>query len=161
MSNSRGGWGFWIRAWWPVAVGVVLIAMESTERFGSNHTSPPLRWLFEHLFGPIANGRWEQLHMVIRKIGHFLGYGGLGLTWLRGWWLTLPQTRLLSAAAMALLSTAAVASCDEWHQTFLPNRSGSPRDVLLDCCGAFVLIAITSMIAYGCRRRDSTAISAP
>jgi VanZ family protein len=32
-----------------------------------------------------------------------------------------------------------VASCDEWHQTYLPNRTGTPWDVLLDCCGALSL----------------------
>jgi VanZ family protein len=31
------------------------------------------------------------------------------------------------------------ASADEFHQTFLPNRTGSPWDVLLDCCGALAL----------------------
>ena len=32
-----------------------------------------------------------------------------------------------------------MASADEYHQTFLPNRTGSPWDVLLDCCGAVAL----------------------
>ena len=40
------------------------------------------------------------------------------------------------------LGTALVASWDEWHQTFLPNRTGSPWDVLLDCCGALVMLLI-------------------
>jgi len=31
---------------------------------------------------------------------------------------------------------------DEWHQTFLPNRTGSVWDVLLDCCGALTLEAL-------------------
>jgi VanZ family protein len=31
-----------------------------------------------------------------------------------------------------------MASADEYHQSFLPNRTGSPWDVLLDCCGAIV-----------------------
>ena len=39
----------------------------------------------------------------------------------------------------ALLGTALVASCDEWHQSFLPNRTGTPWDVLLDCSGALTL----------------------
>jgi len=39
----------------------------------------------------------------------------------------------------ALLGTALVASCDEWHQSYLPNRTGTPWDVLLDCTGAIVL----------------------
>jgi VanZ family protein len=42
-------------------------------------------------------------------------------------------------ALLALLGTALVASADEWHQSFLPNRTGSPWDVLLDCCGAITL----------------------
>jgi len=40
---------------------------------------------------------------------------------------------------LALLGTALVASWDEWHQTLLPNRTGTPWDVLIDCIGAIVL----------------------
>jgi VanZ family protein len=32
-----------------------------------------------------------------------------------------------------------VASLDEWHQSYLPNRTGSVWDVLLDCSGAIAL----------------------
>jgi VanZ family protein len=113
--------------------------MESTEWMGSDHTSGPLRWLFESIFGPVADARWEPLHHFIRKSGHFLGYGAMGLLWLRAWWMTLPRSRFLHDAFLALLGTALVASADEWHQTFLPNRTGSPWDVLLDCCGAITL----------------------
>jgi VanZ family protein len=45
----------------------------------------------------------------------------------------------LHDAFLALLGTALVASADEFHQTFLPNRTGSPWDVLLDCTGAITL----------------------
>jgi VanZ family protein len=41
-----------------------------------------------------------------------------------------------------------VASLDEFHQTFLPNRTGSPWDVLLDCCGAMTL----QLVVYLCMR---------
>ena len=37
------------------------------------------------------------------------------------------------------LRTALVASADEWHQTFLPNRTGRYQDVLLDCSGAIAM----------------------
>jgi VanZ family protein len=43
-------------------------------------------------------------------------------------------------AELALLGTAFVATCDEWHQRFLPNRMSSPLDVLLDCCGAVAML---------------------
>jgi len=129
----------WLSAWVPVAVGVGIIALESTELFGANHTSHPLRWLWETIFGPVSNARWEALHHLIRKSGHFFGYGAIGLAWLRAWWMTLPRFNFIEDAFLALLGTALVASCDEWHQSYLPNRTGSAWDVLLDCCGAVAL----------------------
>ena len=139
MSNSPRGLRFWISAWWPVAVGIVLVMMESTEYLGSDHTSHPLRWLFQALFGPVSNARWEIIHHYIRKSGHFFGYGALGLVWLRAWWMSLPGSRFLVDSLLGLTGTALVASWDEGHQTFLPSRTGSPWDVLLDCCGALAL----------------------
>jgi VanZ family protein len=106
---------------------------------GADRTSYPLRWLFEHFFGLVNDRRWEVLHHIIRKSGHFIGYGLVGLTWLRAWWMTLPNSNFLQDAALALLGTAAVASADEFHQTFLPNRTGLAGDVVLDCCGAIAL----------------------
>jgi VanZ family protein len=63
----------------------------------------------------------------------------LGLAWLRAWRITMPRMRLLTDVGLAVLGTAVVASCDEFHQRFLPNRGASPWDVLLDCCGAVIM----------------------
>jgi len=138
-SKRREGPQYWIYVWLPVAIGIAIIVIESTEWFGTDHTSGPLRHIFEFLFGHVSNARWEVIHHVIRKTGHFLGYGFIGLAWLRAWWFTLPHSRFIHDALLALLGTALVASCDEWHQTFLPNRTGTPWDVVLDCSGAIVL----------------------
>jgi VanZ family protein len=134
---------FWISAWWPVAVGISIIFIESTPYFGSDHTSHPLRWLVQLISGALSDATWEVVHHLIRKTGHFIGYGVLGLAWLRAWRMTLPGTQFLYLAGLALVGTALVASCDEWHQTFLPSRTGTPWDVLLDCCGATGLITIS------------------
>ena len=138
-SDQRRALAFWLRAWLPVLIAIAVIAAESTEFLGADRTSHPLRWLFEHLFGQVSDELWETLHHLIRKSGHFVGYGLVALTWLRAWWLTLPDSNFLQDALLALLGTAAVASADEFHQTFLPNRTGLARDVVLDCCGAIVL----------------------
>ena len=145
MSNSKRGLWYWISAWLPVAVGIAVIALESTEYLGAEYTTGPLRWLFESIFGRVSNDKWDLLHLVIRKTGHFLGYGFIGLAWLRAWWMTLPRSRFLHDALLALLGTALVASTDEWHQTLLPNRTGSAWDVLLDCCGAITLQFVVYM----------------
>jgi VanZ family protein len=146
--RKRRNTGFWIGAWLPVAVGICVMAMESTPAFGSDFTSHPLRWLFQIVFGQLSDSAWEIVHHLIRKTGHFLGYGVLGLVWLRAWRMTFPEARFVSHAALALVGTAFIAGGDEWHQTFLPNRTGSPWDVLLDCCGAISLCLLTYLFMH-------------
>lgn len=139
-------------------MGIGVIALESTAWFGSDRTSEPLRWLWEHIFGNVTNARWLVLHHFIRKTGHFFGYGTMGLLWLRAWWMTLPRAGFLLDATLALLGTAMVASADEFHQSFLPNRTGIPSDVLLDCCGAMVLqLLVYLILRIGSPRRLARA----
>jgi VanZ family protein len=142
---------FWISAWLPVLIGIAIIAIESTETFGSNHTSAPLRRVWEALFGVVTDPRWDVIHHILRKCGHFFAYGFIGLAWLRAWWMTLPLSHFITDATLALLGTALIASCDEIHQTFLPNRTGSAWDVLLDCSGALVLELIVYLFARSFR----------
>ncbi|MGB6828779.1 MAG: VanZ family protein [Terracidiphilus sp.] len=153
LVTSRRGARFWIGAWLPVAIGISVIVIESTVWFGADHTTGPLRAIFEAIFGPISNARWGPIHHYIRKSGHFVGYGLLGLMWLRAWWLTLALRASVfwKCAVLALAGTALVASCDEWHQTFLPNRTGTPWDVLLDSCGATVAILLVYTYARSFR----------
>jgi VanZ family protein len=40
---------------------------------------------------------------------------------------------------LAMLGTLCVASCDEFHQLFLPNRTGSIWDVMIDCAGGLLM----------------------
>ena len=144
-NNARGPW-FYLNAWLPVILGIIVIAFESTEWFGSDHTSRPLRLIFEALFGRVSDAVWEIVHHYIRKSGHFIGYGLIGLAWLRAWWMTLPRLHFLPDAFLALLGTACLATWDEWHQSFLPNRGSSAWDVLLDCCGAITLLLLAYVL---------------
>jgi VanZ family protein len=139
MLNRKDGLKFWINAWLPVLLGIGVIMLESTEWFGADNTSEPLRRIYEAIFGHVTFAQWEVIHLIIRKSGHFLGYGAIGLAWLRAWWMTLPYSRYLPDALLALLGTAVIASSDEFHQSFLPNRTSSVWDVLIDCCGAITL----------------------
>lgn len=61
----------------------------------------------------------------VRKLGHFGGYAVLGALAARA------AGRPGAALAIGLLYAAA----DEWHQTFVPGRSGQLSDVLLDTAG--------------------------
>ena len=130
---------YWIHAWWPVAVAIAVICIESTEMMGADHTSGPLRTIYQFIFGHVPGRRWEMIHHTIRKGGHFIGYGLMGLAWLRAWWMTLPQSLFVQDTLLSLAGTALVATLDEYHQSFLANRTSSPWDVVLDCGGALTL----------------------
>jgi len=155
MSSKRRDLKYWISAWLPVAAGIAVIVMESTKYFGADHTSGPLRWVFQLLFGSVNDARWDRIHHYIRKSGHFLGYGVIGLTWLRAWRMTLPKAQFLTDAVLALLGTGLLASWDEWHQSFLPNRTSSPWDVLLDCSGALLMLWMAFVSRQIHRPRES------
>ena len=122
--------------------------------FGADHTSCPLHRLFEYIFGPISEENWESIHHFIRKTGHFAGYGLVGLSWLHAWWRTLPAASFFRCSLLALFGTFLVASCDEWHQSFLPNRTGAFSDVLLDCSGSLALLAISYLVLRIFRHRS-------
>ncbi len=68
--------------------------------------------------------------VVFKKTGHFLGYAGLALLALRAMldW----QRPYLSAVILVLLFSMS----DEFHQTFIPGRNGTPVDVAIDMSGA-------------------------
>jgi VanZ family protein len=79
---------------------------------------------------------FEQWHFFIRKGGHVVGYAILSILLFRAWRATLPAMRNVSWtlrwATIAILGTALVASLDEWHQSFIPSRTGRWQDVVLD-----------------------------
>jgi VanZ family protein len=134
-----------LRAWWPAIVWVMIIAFESTDVFSSEHTGSMLYSLLTRLFGNIDFYKFLVFHHYLRKTGHVVGYGMLSLLLLRGWRATFGYVRplLLRAALLAWLGTAFVAALDEWHQSYIPSRTGTVWDVLLDSVAgvAFLVIA--------------------
>ena len=156
--ETEGGWRWWLSVWLPVAIALTIIAIESTGTFSSQNTSSWLRPIFERFVGPIRDHVWETLHHYIRKTGHFVGYGTVGFTFLRAWLHTRARRGVSTVLAwrvectiLAILSTAVVASLDEFHQTFLPGRTGVPTDVLLDTSGACTLCLIVWLARWRTR----------
>jgi VanZ family protein len=48
---------------------------------------------------------------------------------------------------------AIFAASDEFHQSFIPSRTSSPADVMIDICGALLGLLISLMLA---RRERAT-----
>ena len=134
-----------VRAWWPAIVWIGLITFESTDFFSSENTGSMLYTLLTRLFGQINFYDFLIFHHYLRKTGHVVGYGMLSLLLLRGWRATLGRvhTLLLRTALLSWLGTAFVAAMDEWHQSYIPSRTGTVWDVALDSVAgvAFLLVA--------------------
>jgi VanZ family protein len=90
---------------------------------------------------------WE---VAIRKLGHVAGYALLAAAF--AWALVGSGVRrpLPWAAGLAF----AYACSDEYHQTFVENRSGTPVDVLIDSAG--IALACGAMALWARRRRAAS-----
>jgi hypothetical protein len=162
-----------LHAWVPALLFACVFAVESTASFGTDHTNGPLRHAWEWVTGASAGPGWTFTHHILRKVGHFNGYGLLSVICFRGFWMTLQnstirtrnplRTRFLSHA-MALGATLFVASADEIHQTFLPNRTGTFADVVLDTSGGLAyqtllfLILMSFMLWRGTSNAESRQV---
>jgi VanZ family protein len=157
-----------LRAWLPVLACLLVFALESTTWGGADHTSTPLRHVAETLFGFDQFAYWKPIHMIIRKTGHFMGYGLFSLVCFRAFRMIQrkPARRLsdrLAAHGLGIAATFLVASADEFHQTFLPNRIGCFSDVLLDTSGAVALglLLFLATVVVGLFRHAPAPASIP
>jgi VanZ family protein len=137
----------------PVLAWAAFVLFASTASFSASNTSRIIRPLLLWLFPDISEPSIQRVHFFVRKTAHFTEYAVLallaaralhtsGLAALRrSWWL----------AAFALV--AAVSLTDEYHQSFLPSRTGTIYDSYLDMTGgATALLCLALWLALRRRR---------
>jgi VanZ family protein len=82
-----------------------------------------------------SGGDHGVIDLLVRKLGHVTEYTVLTLCWwraLRGLGTTRDNR---SAVALAVVIALAFSASDEFHQTFVDGRHGTPVDVLIDAIG--------------------------
>jgi VanZ family protein len=112
---------------------------------------PPLVWMaiiftFSTRHG---GGHLPAAEIVLRKLAHVTEYLILTLLLLRA----LRRSGVALAVPVAIAAALAYASSDEWHQSFVPGRTATPRDVAIDGVG----IALAALAATRTRLRTLTA----
>ncbi len=131
----------------PTLAWMAVIAMLSTDVGSSSRTTDPVirvvrRLLFRtRRLTPtelaLLSAELELLSVVLRKSAHVFEYAVLTLLLCR--WLRFsfaPSKLVLYSVAVAMAGCCA--SIDELHQLFVPSRTGSSVDVLIDVAGAVV-----------------------
>jgi VanZ family protein len=147
-----------LKAWIAAGLWLIVIAIESTAMLSAYHTSRILYPIFHYLFG-MDYPHFAVWHFYIRKGGHVVGYAILSILLFRAWRATLPGLKnafwKLRWSMIAILGTLIVASLDEWHQSFIPSRTGRWQDVVLDTCAGIAAQILIFLFCNMSRNRNS------
>jgi VanZ family protein len=139
-----------LRVYLPPVAWMAVIFMFSTIYFGEDTTYSFLDKLAILLRGGISSHILWKIDFVLRKSAHVTEFMLLSYLWAgalaRG--ENYPAGR---AAAAALVISVVYAATDEYHQTFVPGRSGNVGDVLIDASGA----SLGAIIAWAGQKKSA------
>ncbi len=141
-----------LKHWLPVLIWLGVIFLGSTDMLSAEHTTrflvPFLRWIDPQISFATLNA----IQLGIRKLGHLTEYAILAmLLWRALRSGTRWQMKMSILFLVAALASAIFAASDEFHQSFVPSRTASPNDVMIDICGA--LIGLLGCLMFAARKR--------
>jgi len=112
---------------------------------------PPIVWmaLIFAFSAQHGGGHLPTAEIVLRKLGHVTGYLILTLLGVRA----LRRSGVAAAVPVAGVAALLYAASDEWHQSFVPGRTATPRDVAIDAVG----ICLATLAATRTRLRAAIA----
>ena len=148
------------RYWLPVLVWAAAIFIGSGDSLSTSNTSRLLEPLVHWVLPSLPDAAVAAIMSAIRKGGHLTEYAVLSaLCWRAVRRPSRGDTRAWSwkEAGIAVAIAAMYAVSDELHQAFVPSRTASSWDVLLDACGA----ASGLVLVWGVRRLRRWGIPSP
>jgi VanZ family protein len=133
----------------PPIVWAALIFIGSSDLLSSSHTSGFIIRPLHLLFPNASEATLAAIHFALRKLGHFTEYAILA-------WLAARALRTSSRDWvrtrwfwLALAFVIGYALFDEFRQSFVPSRTASIFDSLIDTTGG-----LTALIVIFCRRKN-------
>ena len=131
-----------VKFWVPVLVWLAIIFGASGDRSSGQRSSriiaPIVRWFVPD----ISQKRLDTIVHAVRKTAHVTEYAILALLLFRAlakfarFVPAQPSPFPWRAALFAFAFAALYATTDEFHQTFVPSRTGQVSDVFIDSSGA-------------------------
>ncbi|MCM3901668.1 MAG: VanZ family protein [Pyrinomonadaceae bacterium] len=126
----------------PLIVWMALISFASSNEFSAVNTSRIVRPLLLWLFPSISEEGIGVAHFLVRKAAHITEYAILG--WLAARAFTGSSREFLRRRwfLAGLLLIALHALLDEYHQSFVPSRTGSLYDSGIDIAGGLIGLTV-------------------
>jgi len=129
-----------LRAWAAVVTWALLISTFSTRWFSGEQTGNFLLPILHTLLPWAQPEHLDAIHALIRKAAHITEYLVLGVLLVRA--LREEGLSGLPLVLVAILLGSGWAALDEFHQEFVPSRTASPRDVVVDTSGVCAGVAL-------------------
>ena len=126
----------------PLVAWLVLISYASSDSFSAENTSRIIGPLVLWLFPNTSPETLAAIHFVVRKIAHFTEYAILAYLAARAF-RTSPRPALANRWFLIALTIVVVyALIDEYHQSYVPSRTASIFDSLIDMSGGLIMLLI-------------------
>jgi VanZ family protein len=154
-----------------------VIFTESTDMASANNTGGLLYSVISFVAPHVDPAFVDLLNEVLRKTGHFLGYGILSvLVFLalkntnrdrlrnlvrRSWGIYLRDLWRLEWSFIGVMAALGMATYDEIHQTFIPSRTGRWQDVVIDTSGAIAMQVLVYFLAMRKLKQIGSAAPQP
>jgi VanZ family protein len=130
--------------WLPPLIWMVII-FPSNDYLSSESTSyiivPLLQWLLPHA----SQSTIDMLHITVRKFAHFFNYAFLAFLLYRAFRAGNSKVWRPEWIVFAGLIGVVYGSLDEYMQTFIPSRTGSVYDWIIDFSGAIFALGTLSV----------------
>jgi VanZ family protein len=126
----------------PLLFWMAFIAFASSGELSASNTSRIIRPLLLWLFPDISAERLMTMHLLARKSAHFVEYFVLGLLAARAFATSSLDLLKRNWFRWSILLIGIYALLDEYHQSFVPSRTGSIYDSLIDLTGGLTALFI-------------------
>jgi VanZ family protein len=134
----------------PLIIWMAFIALASSGEFSAENTSKIIRPLLLWFFPNISEESIASVHFLTRKAAHFTEFAVLGLLSARAFAVSTRQVLRRSWFFAGVLVVVLWALLDEFHQSFVPSRTASLGDSLIDIAGG-----LAALIGYAYALRHS------
>ena len=128
--------GRFLSRYLPLVIWLAFISYASSDSFNASNTSRIIGPLVLWLFPNTSPESMATIHLVTRKIAHFSEYAILGFLAARAF-RPYPRWFLISAVLIVIY-----ALLDEYHQSFVPSRTASVFDSLIDMTGGITALIL-------------------
>ena len=141
--------GRFLSRYLPLVAWLAFISYASSDEFSAENTSRIIGPLILWLFPRTTPETLAVIHFITRKVAHFTEYAILGFLAARAFRASTQRWFLVSVCLVVVY-----ALIDEYHQSFVPSRTASVFDSLIDIAGGLTALVIShrsvaKLVHYG------------